>query len=251
MAIRQAMLWSPTILVILMLAGLLGANVKLTAAEDPEAAVFIDNVTQGESQKKFEFTVVIGPHKEKVEFDYRTVHGTAKAQSDYTGASGHKTFQASTTGQKFPIRVEVNNDSANEKNEQFTVVLSNFTGPAIFLGSTGVGTILDDDPQPKLTIFDASGMGGSDLKFIVKLSGKLNTQVKVHYATADGTATAPNDYAAKDNTLTFDPNQTNRTITIHTKPVFYSKAFKMKLSNPQGASLADSVATGAIQKIPA
>ena len=237
---------------ILILAALLGANVKPTAAEDPEAAVFIDDVTQSESQAQFRFTVGIGPHKEKVKFDFRVVPDTAKAQSDYTYLSDSPhTFPPSAKAQTYTIPVLVKNDSVDEKNERFTVVLSNFKGSAIFLRSTGIGTILDDDPQPKLTIFDASSMGGGDLKFRVELSGELNTPVKVDYATADGTATAPNDYAAKMNTLTFLPGQLNKTITIHAKPVSSSKAFKVKLSNPQGAPLADGTATGSIQKIPA
>lgn len=249
--INKSTLWYSTTLMILMLAALLGVNVKPTAAEDPEAAVFIDDVTQSESQTQFRFTVGIGPHKEKVAFDFRVVPDTAKAQSDYTAKHGERTFQPSNKAQTSTITVLVENDRADEKNESFTVVLSNFKGPAIFLRSTGIGTILDDDPQPKLSIFDASSMGGGDLKFRVELSGELNTPVKVDYATADGTAMAPNDYAAKMNTLTFLPGQLNKTITIHTKPVSSSKAFKVKLSNPQGAPLADGTATGAIQKIPA
>ncbi|MBA3375694.1 MAG: hypothetical protein H0U00_07770 [Actinobacteria bacterium] len=55
--------------------------------------------------------------------------------------------------------------------------------------------------------------GKSKLVFTVQLS-RLATRATVTYSTANGTATAPRDYAAASGTLTFDRRHRKRTIAV-------------------------------------
>src|SRR5207248_2670165 len=115
------------------------------------------------------------------------------------------------------------------------------------------GTIINDDPVPAMSIGDVSTAEGDSgttaLTFHVTLSFPSSGTVTVAYATQDGTATAPGDYAAASGTLTFAPGVTDQTVTIDVAgdALFESdEAFQLVLSNPSGASLGQASATGTI-----
>jgi hypothetical protein len=102
-----------------------------------------------------------------------------------------------------------------------------------------------------LSIADASApeKQGS-IPVTVTLTPTGAAPVTVQYATADGTgskgAFAGTDYTAKSGTLTFSPGQSTQTITIAITPysgVQPNKSFQLVLSNPVGATLANSTAT--------
>ena len=71
----------------------------------------------------------------------------------------------------------------------------------------------------------------------------------VDYATEDGTATQPDDYQQKEDTLTFEANQTTATVTV---PVSGDttdepdESFFVNLSNPTNATISDAQGTGTI-----
>src|SRR6266496_4368290 len=72
---------------------------------------------------------------------------------------------------------------------------------------------------PTIIISDASvtegNSGTTNAVFTVNLNTPSAQTITVNYATADITATlADNDYQSASGTLTFDPGQTNRTITV-------------------------------------
>ena len=56
--------------------------------------------------------------------------------------------------------------------------------------------------------------GTTNFVFTVTLTGPTAQTVTVNYATADGTATAPSDYASAAGTLAFAPGTTTQTITV-------------------------------------
>lgn len=109
------------------------------------------------------------------------------------------------------------------------------------------------EAQHQLTIADVSvleGTGGaSSAVFTVTLSPASNQQVTVDYATGDGTATAPGDYAVTNGTLTFAPGQTARTIAVQlvtdgaNEP---DETLRVLLSNPAHAVILIGAATGTI-----
>jgi hypothetical protein len=106
---------------------------------------------------------------------------------------------------------------------------------------------------PSLTIDDVlvtEGDGGTtNAVFTVRLSVPSGQVVTVDYATADGAATAPADYAATAGSLTFPAGSVTRTLVV---PVVADlldeadEAFLVRLSNAVGALVGDAQATGTI-----
>ena len=107
------------------------------------------------------------------------------------------------------------------------------------------------DPPPAVSVADARAEEGVDatLDFAVTLDRAPTGPVTVDYATADGTATAGEDYTAVSDTLTFARGETSKTISV---PVLDDaidegeETMKLTLSNPQGLTIADGEAVGTI-----
>ena len=102
-----------------------------------------------------------------------------------------------------------------------------------------------------LSVADAEVEEASDatLDFVVTLSRGRYTATTVAYATSDGTATAGSDYTAKSGTLTFAPLETSKTVSVSVLDDAHdegSENMTLTLSNPSGAKLGDSTATGTI-----
>ena len=184
--------------------------------------------------------------------NYATVDGTATTtDNDYLAASGTLTFPPGMTSQT--INVLVKGDTKAEPNETFTVTLSNPTGATLVI-ATGTGTIVNDDSVPAISIGDVSQAEGNAgitaFALPVTLSAASTQNITIQYITADDTATvADNDYVAASGTLTIPAGQTSVTIFINVNgdiKVEPNETFTVTLSNPSGASLGTSVATGTI-----
>src|SRR3989442_1766396 len=93
---------------------------------------------------------------------------------------------------KSTITVSVNGDVTQESNETFSVVLTGASGATIADG-TGVGTIVNDDSRPTVSISDVSqdegDSGKTPFAFVVSLSNPSDQPVTVNYSTVDGSAT--------------------------------------------------------------
>ena len=87
-----------------------------------------------------------------------TADGSASAGSDYQTNSGTVTFNPGDTSK--PATITINGDTSLESNETFFVNLSNAINASI-LDPQGVGTILEDDSPPTLTINDVSQNEGN------------------------------------------------------------------------------------------
>ena len=103
-----------------------------------------------------------------------------------------------------------------------------------------------------VSVADASAEEGTDgtVEFEVRLDARDDCKaVKVDYATADGTATAGEDYTAASGTLTFEPGEKVKTISI---PVLdgggsdSGETFELRLSNALGVEIQTEKATGTI-----
>ena len=104
---------------------------------------------------------------------------------------------------------------------------------------------------PGLSVADAEvdEDAGAPIQFAVTLDRAPRYPVSVDWATEDGTATAGEDYTAASGTLAFAVGETDKTITVEVLDDDADEGeetFLVKLSNPQGAHIADGEATGTI-----
>ncbi|MDE0669549.1 MAG: cadherin-like beta sandwich domain-containing protein, partial [bacterium] len=105
-------------------------------------------------------------------------------------------------------------------------------------------------PAATLSVADAQAdEGGGPLSFPVTLNRAAAGTVTVTYATADGTTTAGEDYAAASGTLTFAAGATLRTVAVtllDDADDESDETLTLTLSNATGAALGDATATGTI-----
>ena len=105
---------------------------------------------------------------------------------------------------------------------------------------------------PALNVADARAVEGEDatLDFVVTLSRAASGTVSVDYATADGSATAGEDYTATSGTLTFNAGETTKAVSVPLLDDVVNdggETFTLTLSNPSGAWIEDGEATGTIE----
>src|SRR5262249_43437992 len=119
--------------------------------------------------------------------------------------------------------------------------------------SIAVLTIVDDDPTPTLSINDVPVTEGStgtvNVVFTVSLSAASGRPVTVDFATNDGTATAGPDYQARSGTLTFNPGETTKTITVQVTGARVGEpdeSFFVNLASATNALIADSQGLGIV-----
>ena len=107
------------------------------------------------------------------------------------------------------------------------------------------------DGLVSIAVQDARATEGVDevISFEVTLSDAASERVTVDWSTADGTATAGQDYVASSGTLTFATGETAHTVAVTVLDDAHdegSETFALHLSDAAGAELADAEATGTI-----
>jgi len=221
--------------------------------------VSINDVTMAEGNSgttPFVFTVSLSAASgQTVTVNYATADGTATAGSDYVAASGTLTFTPGTTS--LPVTVLVNGNTTFEPDETFFVNLSSPVNISIAKGQ-GVGTILNDDPQPTISMGDRAvvegNVGNTPANFPVTLSNASFQTITVNWATADGPpgptqAIAGTDYVAASGTVTFPPGSTAQTATVqiigNTVPQ-PNRIFFVNGSSPTNATIAKAQGVGTI-----
>ena len=132
--------------------------------------------------------------------------------------------------------------------ETVTVTLSNPSEVTIN-DAIGVLTIADDDAEPNISISDMTTPNETAVGRLVtvSLSAASEKTITVDYATADGTANATNDYVTTTGTLTFNPGDTSKTISVTIVQDAIDETdetFTISLSNPTNSAI--SVATGTV-----
>jgi large repetitive protein len=222
--------------------------------DDAPATMTINDATVGEGDTGMtpaRFTASLSaPSANSVTVDYATGAGTATSGADYVATSGTLTFTPGETNKM--INVNVIGDLVAEPDESFQVNLSNGVG-ALLTDASGLGTIIDDEAVPAVSVNDASvqeGNGGSaNLVFTVTLSHPGSSVATVGYETANATATAPSDYSATSGTLTFNPGETSKTVTVSVTGDSVDEAdetLHLMLLSPSNAALADAQGLGTI-----
>jgi hypothetical protein len=108
-------------------------------------------------------------------------------------------------------------------------------------------------PKPMLSIVDASvaegDSGTTTLSLPLTLSFATTKVVSVAYATSDGTATAPADYAPTSGTVTFRPGELSTAIQVSVvgdQAIEQDETLAVTLSSSTNATIARGTATGLI-----
>ena len=197
------------------------------------------------------------PSSRDVTFDYAAVadptavgETAAAAAQDFDTVSGTLTIAArSRSG---TVAVPLRADSFDEHDETFWLRLSDATGATISDG-TAVGTIVDDDPLPVLSIGDSSAAEAESVDFTVLLQTVSGRTVTVPWSTAPSATGSPAsptvDYTPASGTLTFTPGSTTAKIRVATLPDSTSESdetFQVRLGEPTNAVVGDAVAIGTV-----
>ncbi|MBP9143729.1 MAG: beta-propeller fold lactonase family protein [Thermoanaerobaculia bacterium] len=204
----------------------------------------------------FNFTVTLSAAiGADVTFNWGTAVGTATSGIDYVGvpATTVGTVQAGNT--TAVLTVTVNGETFQEDNETFLVNLSNVSANATIFDGQAVGTILDDDRPPAISIADVQVLEGDAgnvaAVFQLTTTRPIAQAVTVNFATANNTATtANNDYQSAVGVATFLPNTTATTVTVQVVGDNVNEEDESFFVNLSGASvnatIADSQAGGTI-----
>jgi hypothetical protein len=218
----------------------------------PALSISDCTITEGSAgQAPCAFTVSLSaPSGQAVSVAFATADGTAAAGFDYVAGAGTVSLPAGTTS--VPVPVTINGDLQDETDEIYTVNLSSPVNATI-ADSQGVGTIVDDDPPPALSVSDCAATEGDAAQtscvFTVSLSAASGLVVGVSFATADGTAVGGQDYLAASGTLSFPPGVTTQPVTVAVIGDLLDEPtedFTVDLSAPTGATIADGQGTGTI-----
>jgi subtilisin family serine protease len=151
----------------------------------------------------------------RIEVQYLSADGTgptgARSGQDYAALQGRLVFEPeSGTGQT--LVAVIAGDGLDEYTEHFFVDIAPLDPTTVSGGDRhGVGTILDDDPPPVLSVPPLSRREGSfgprTLTFTFELSAVSGKTVEVGYETRDGSATVPSDYVRASGLMRLLPGE--------------------------------------------
>ena len=232
--------------------GIVRVGSQTSGFVDP-ATITIDDVTQDEDSGAMTFTLFLsGPVDTDVTVDFAVANDTTDG-SDYTTTSGTATIPLGMTFGTFTI--DVTTDSIVELNEQFFVNLSNVQASGrdvTITDSQGIGTITNDDTAT-ISIDDVTqNEDAGTMTFTVSLSGEVDTDVTVDFATANDTADG-NDFTANSDAVTITAGMTSTTFTVDITAdeiTELDEQFFVDLSNVQASgrdvTFADSQGIGTI-----
>ena len=107
---------------------------------------------------------------------------------------------------------------------------------------------------PVLGVADASADEGGTLTFAVTLSQAASGTVTVDYTTADGSASAGEDYTAASGTLAFSAGETAKTVAVAAladAAAEDNETITLTLRNASGATIGNASATGTVLDVTA
>ena len=227
----------------------------------PTVGFLVDsNVAEG---GRMRFWVKLSKRSDrKVSVQYKTSSGTAQSGTDFTPASGLLVFSPGNTLEE--VYVGTMRDrfgKVDEGNETFTLTLSSPIR-ATLGDSTATGTITeadtDVDGSPYVAVAaSTNAVEGKPVTFTVRLSAPGNKQATVRYETrkrafatiyvngekagagrCDYMAKSGVDYVATSGTLTFAPQETEKTVSVSTiddNEHECTESLDLDLSNPTNA----------------
>ena len=213
--------------------------------DDPPTVAVTDADGPEGGAAEFEVSLSATSARE-VTVTYEAVDGTASGGADFEATAGTLTFRPGTRALTVPV--PLTDDRIDEADETFEFRLASPVH-ASFGDRVGAGKIRDDDDPPELSLAAAQATEGGTAAFDVTLMAASGLEVTVSYATSEGTAKAPDDFAATSGVLTFAPGAVLRTVSVAIADDALDESeetFQLALSMPENATLTQGTAMGTI-----
>ncbi|QDT43125.1 50S ribosomal protein L24P [Gimesia alba] len=214
------------------------AQGEVTILDDDQATLTIDDMIVDEAAGTASITVSLDqPVQTNVSVDFATADQTAVDSDDYLATVGTVTFNPGEQSQT--LTVDLVNTDLVEPDETFLVNLTNLqaNGHNVILGDSQATVTITDDDQASLTINDVTVNENEGTAMItVSLDKPVDTTISIDFATADQTAFAPDDYQSMSGSLTFNPGEQSKTITVSivdSIPLEQDETFLVNLTNLQ------------------
>ena len=210
----------------------------LTTNNSPGQLMFSQtNYVVGEGDGYLLATVVrTNGHKGVVSVNFSTLAGSALPGLKYVATNGSLTFDENDLSKSFPVQIL--EDHQVTGNQTFSLLLSNATGGATFLGPTNVPvTIIDDNVGVTFVpgFYMVPETAGNVSLTVYRQNG-TNGVTTVHYTTTNITAQAGVNYVGVTNgTVTFNPGDVFKSFVIqvlHDPRVTGDVSFEVNLFNP-------------------
>ncbi|MDE0191570.1 MAG: hypothetical protein OXQ90_09455 [Gammaproteobacteria bacterium] len=193
------------------------------------------------------------------------MYGMATADVDYVSvADGMVAFEPEEAGKAGPtemmVTVMVTDDELDEHDEVFAVSLMPQMADYVMVGDgMAVGTIMDDDDAPMVSIADDSGPeADGGLTFAVTLDAPSALPISVAWATGDmetpddmyGMATADVDYTSASGMVEFAPGDTEMSVDVMVMEDAldeHDEVFAVNLGEAMYTTVDDGMAVGTIE----
>ncbi|MCY4283699.1 MAG: hypothetical protein OXE03_12420, partial [Gammaproteobacteria bacterium] len=153
--------------------------------------------------------------------------------------------QTASTGTVMLTAIDNDIDAADLK----VTISATVTGASGIAAPAAQTLTVTDDDTATLSIADATAAEGSTATFKVTLSTPSAQAVTVTATTSEGTATDPEDYTHKTETLTFAAGETSKDFTVaiaNDTEAELDETFSVTLSAASGATITDATAIGTI-----
>ncbi len=208
-------------------------------------AVSVGSASANEAEGTLSFPVTLSAAAgAPVTVQLHTEPGSALEVDDYLPVDGQWTLPIGSTS--IAVVVPSVDNAVHEATEMLTLRLSAASGALLGQQSAG-GTIADDDPQPSLSIGDATILEGSDgsstLELELSLTGQTALPVSARLETRDCSAHLGEDYlGAAAEQIEFAPGESSKSVkysVIGDLAFEGDELFLATLSDPAGANLVD------------
>ena len=232
-----------------------GHSTAGSGSQEPAVTIRVEPARGTEKTGELQFLVRAafeGPAPASAAVEYTVEGVTADPAGDFAPASGRLEIEREIGAKAVVERVvsvSVSDDALDEDDEVIRLVLANPENARLAVPAAE-GRIIDDDPEPGLSVTGAEvseDVGAAD--FVIRLSAPSGREVQVSYATRDGSASAGRDYVSLSGTAVFAPGEVEKTVSVNVADDGLAEGdedFFLTLAKPANAVLQVPQATGRI-----
>ena len=140
------------------------------------------------------------------------IYDVAIAPFDYTGVT-NTVFTVNPFVNTEEFSVSSLEDNIYELTEFFTLTGNVTSNNTLTTSFSGIGSLLDNDPKPDITMNDSREEEGVDLVHTIVITNPSSTPIETQIDTSDNLAISPEDYTSISQVVTIegtiDPNNAN------------------------------------------